>query len=501
MTPPARKLSRTPALVPFLILTAACGGDGGGGSTPTEPPAGPTNQPPVATFTASVTTGTAPLAVVFDASASSDPEGTALTYAWSFGDGTSAGDAVVIHVFDGPGSYTVRLTVTDSLGARDTASRSVEATAPAADEIFGVVWFDRNGDGARNAGETGAERIPVYVDLNRNGKPDAGEPTATTDVGGVYRFPGLAAGSYRVSQDLPVGWTNTVPGPGAPSTAARTPTAIRAPLAAGPGPRLIIDGDTAAPGAFPFQVSLQIASVNNRTNAHFCGGTLVAPGWVLTAGHCLTPFGGPTDIEVLLGTSNLEEGGQRVAARRLLVHPFYVPGAGSFKRDMGLIELDRRFPGIPRAFLVGPELYDTLVRPFTLASVIGWGRTQEGVTTSIPEELQVVEIPVLADSECETRYGSVFDQTMICAGFLAGGKSSCQGDSGGPLLLPYRESWYEDGIVSWGVGCGAPERPGVYARVAAMIDFIRDNVAPEPSGSFDVTLSGAAVRVDFGNFH
>ena len=79
---------------------------------------------------------------------------------------------------------------------------------------------------------------------------------------------------------------------------------------------------------------------------------------------------------------------------------------------MGLVELGERFPHIPRAFLVGPELYDQLVKPFEIATVIGWGRTMQGVESSIADTLQVIEIPVLADAECTSRYGDTFDETM-----------------------------------------------------------------------------------------
>lgn len=84
------------------------------------------NIHPVASFTATPTTGNTPLTVDFDASASSDADGTIATYAWDFGDGQTASFtiATVAHQFTVQSFSTVFrvvLTVMDALGAEDTA--------------------------------------------------------------------------------------------------------------------------------------------------------------------------------------------------------------------------------------------------------------------------------------------------------------------------------------------------------------------------------------------
>jgi len=84
-----------------------------------------TQQPPVASFTASVTEGNAPLSVDFDASGSSDPDGTISDYAWNFGDGGSDSGVTVTHVFSSAGTRNVMLTVTDDKGATAQASKGI----------------------------------------------------------------------------------------------------------------------------------------------------------------------------------------------------------------------------------------------------------------------------------------------------------------------------------------------------------------------------------------
>jgi PKD repeat protein len=88
----------------------------------------PANQPPVATFTATPTSGTAPLTVNFNASASSDPNGTALTYSWDFGDGSNATGVTASHTYTASGTYTAVLTVSDGQ-ATDDAQRTIQVTS------------------------------------------------------------------------------------------------------------------------------------------------------------------------------------------------------------------------------------------------------------------------------------------------------------------------------------------------------------------------------------
>ena len=80
------------------------------------------NKPPIAAFTMSDSHTVITWTVTFDASNSSDPDGSIVKYEWEFGDETTGKGNVVTHAFSTPGTYTVKLTVTDN----DGASASIE---------------------------------------------------------------------------------------------------------------------------------------------------------------------------------------------------------------------------------------------------------------------------------------------------------------------------------------------------------------------------------------
>jgi PKD repeat protein len=89
-----------------------------------------TNQAPTASFSASPTSGDAPLSVSFNASASSDPDGSIVSYSWNFGDSTSGTGVTPGHTYNNSGNYTVSLTVTDDDSATDSASTVIQVTTP-----------------------------------------------------------------------------------------------------------------------------------------------------------------------------------------------------------------------------------------------------------------------------------------------------------------------------------------------------------------------------------
>src|SRR2546427_141309 len=80
------------------------------------------DRPPVASFTQSSTNVLTNVIVNFDGSASNDPDGTIISYSWTFGDGSTGSGHTVSHSYASAGTFTVRLNVTDNSGSTAPAS-------------------------------------------------------------------------------------------------------------------------------------------------------------------------------------------------------------------------------------------------------------------------------------------------------------------------------------------------------------------------------------------
>lgn len=249
----------------------------------------------------------------------------------------------------------------------------------------------------------------------------------------------------------------------------------------------IVGGEPAKLGAWPW-----IALIGYRdsfgTNSFKCGGALITQRHVLTAAHCIrtdlkfTRLG-EHDLNIETETSYVD-----IDVVKSTRHPNYNSRDGH--SDLAVLRLARGAP------------FTNLIRPACLPStpqlraksyvnytpfVAGWGKTQEGGKSA--QILQELQIPVHANAVCKDRYQRLnrlvsaqqFDQAVICAGVLAGGKDTCQGDSGGPLMIPEPFQggvrFYVIGVVSYGIGCARPEVPGIYTSVANFMDWILQQVA------------------------
>lgn len=240
----------------------------------------------------------------------------------------------------------------------------------------------------------------------------------------------------------------------------------------------IVGGDTVAEGEYPWMVAIVESRSNNLFRGQYCGATLIAARWVLTAAHCVTATDNPTgpenanNVDVVINQVDLSTSltGERISAQQIYLHPDYY-GAGH--TDMALIYLQAPASAQP-VDLVYPD--SNLETPGKLATVAGWGRTSEGGFAS--PRLRDVPLPLVNHDTCDRAYPAfeIEERILLCAGYANGGRDSCQGDSGGPLFT-FDESlggYRQAGIVSFGRGCALRDTPGVYTRVSAQTNWISE---------------------------
>lgn len=176
---------------------------GFGGTTP--PPA---NNPPTANFTYE----TSELIANFDGSSSSD-DGTIVSYAWTFGDGSTGSGVTTSRTFAAAGTYTVTLTVTDNAGAIGTQTKSVTVSSttppPSGDIILSVVAYKVQG--SKRADLTWSGAATTSVDVYRDGSKIAtvgntGSWTHSTTQkgGGSHTYQIREVGTTKVSNIVTV---------------------------------------------------------------------------------------------------------------------------------------------------------------------------------------------------------------------------------------------------------------------------------------------------------
>uniref|UniRef100_A0A7E4VQE8 Peptidase S1 domain-containing protein n=1 Tax=Panagrellus redivivus TaxID=6233 RepID=A0A7E4VQE8_PANRE len=237
----------------------------------------------------------------------------------------------------------------------------------------------------------------------------------------------------------------------------------------------VVGGQEAVPYSWPWQIVL-------CSHGWFgcdleCGGSVVGPNWVMTAGHCV--YGSTDDVSssyfrvktgVFKQTKDNEAGEVVHKVKHVHLHPLYQEEPEVIY-DIALIELADEVTYNNHTQPICLPLHDntTIVNPNS-AWATGWGAENElGFPTGT---LRQVDVPFVNYTDCQADYpGEITPAVHVCAGTK--GEDTCQGDSGGPLVVKNNGgAYFQYGITSFGTGCAEYKHPGVYSRVTAYCDWI-----------------------------
>lgn len=256
----------------------------------------------------------------------------------------------------------------------------------------------------------------------------------------------------------------------------------------------VVGGRDAARQAWPWQVALYARPLG-VADGHFCGGTVIAPRWILTAAHCIYDEGLlPADQIGIMAASNSlsQERGQVLArAEALFVNARYLLDENA---DLGLIRLTEDLPlGTAIQALAPAGAGDAGLRAAGKEGVVtGWGAT-DTFGEELPDLLQEARLPIAGARRCGEE---VDTEQQLCAGKPEGGASACFGDSGGPFMVQDGGgAWKQVGITSAVSDdyCGIPGSLSFFTRVDAFGDWV---ALKQATGQADKVLLNQDLRAE-----
>ncbi|XP_043272452.1 chymotrypsin-1-like [Venturia canescens] len=215
----------------------------------------------------------------------------------------------------------------------------------------------------------------------------------------------------------------------------------------------VVGGHEAPEHAYPYQVSLQ------RSERHFCSGSILNKRYVLTAAHCAEAVS-YKETQIVVGTNHLNARPQVYAAEASIVHEKYVMFQDY---DIALLKTTKDIEFNEHVQPI--KIPDRDITDYSLtATFSGWG-VLDADDTAAPNDLQEIFLKLYKyDYETEVLDRHVFTLNRE-------GEGICFGDSGGPLVL----NGAVIGIASYVVPC-ARGQPDAYTRVFSYKSWVESKI-------------------------
>ncbi|XP_049534956.1 melanization protease 1-like [Anopheles darlingi] len=219
----------------------------------------------------------------------------------------------------------------------------------------------------------------------------------------------------------------------------------------------VANGEYAVRGEFPWMVALVYGKQGVQ-----CGGTLIHPSYVLTAGHCVTP----TLTRARLGTTNMIDRAtnnstvQEITIGTRNRHP---------TKDIAVLQLVRKATivnGVVAPICLPVTAKELMYIPKTM-EIAGWGMTENDVLSAV---LLKAEISV----ELNKKYCVKDDQVCTTKDVTS---MHCRGDSGGPYQAAFNATYVQYAVISIGrKTCSDENVPGRGIMIAYHIKWILDQM-------------------------